>query len=140
MLVVAKQVLDQQKDANGEPRRVDLPVRINYAVSRKAMVDQDMEIDFEFITEQPIPVLRFGVETSEGLELVSSNIRERYESLKIRQVINRRVIVAPTSEDKFYLNLYVVTETGEDKRARLVRVPIAVGDYSLSDNPPSRPQ
>lgn len=135
VVAVAKQLLQEQRDSRGEPVKVDLPVRVNYTVSRKAMVDQELEVLFEFITERPIPVLRMGVTTSEGLELAGSNLRERYQDLKIREVITRRVLVVPTTENQFYLNLYLITEVGEDKRARLLAIPIAVGEYSLNSRP-----
>ena len=101
------------------------------------MVDQDLVVEFEFISKQALPVLRLAVTTTEGLELISSNIRERYEDIPVRQVIKRKVIVVPSTEDKFYLDLYVVTEIEEDKRAKHIRIPIAVGSYSLNNDPPA---
>lgn len=134
----AKQLLEEQKDTNGDPIKVKLPVRLNYSISEKQMIDQNLVIDFELLTEQPIPVLRIDLEVSDGLQLVRHNFRERFVNLGIRQVINRKVVVRPLLENKFYLNVYLITEIGEDKKARLLRIPIGVGDYSLTDNPQAR--
>jgi hypothetical protein len=135
----ARQLLEEQKDANGDPIDVKLPVRLNYAISKKAMIDRDLEIEFEILTEQPLPVLRVGLLPSDGLELVDTDFREKFVDLKIREVINRQATVKPTSENKFYLDVYLITEIGEDKKAKLFRIPIGVGDYSLTDNPEPRP-
>jgi len=131
----AKQLLEEQKDSNGEPIPVKLPVRVNYMITRKPMVDQDMNIEFELLTESPIPVLRVGLEASDGLELVSTDLGEKFTNLKIREVINRVATVSPKSENKFYLDVYVITEVGEDKKAKLIHIPIGVGVYSLTDDP-----
>jgi len=139
VIIDARQLLEEQKDANGDPIDVKLPVRLNYAISKKPMIDQDLEIEFEILTEQPLPVLRVGLVPSDGLELVDTDIREKFVDLKIREVINRQATVKPTSENKFYLDVFLITEIGEDKKAKLFRIPIGVGDYSLSDNPEPRP-
>lgn len=131
----AKQLLEEQKDANGEPKPVKLPVRLNYSITRKPMVDQDLEVEFELLTEQAVPVLRVGLETSEGLKLDDTDFGEKFTELKIREVIHRKATVIPTSENKFYLDVYLITELGEDKKAKLTRIPIGVGVYSLTDNP-----
>lgn len=136
----ARQLLEEQKDANGDPIEVKLPVRLNYAISKKPMVDQDLEIEFEILTEQPLPILRVGLLPSDGLELVDTDFREKFVDLKIREVINRTATVKPTSENKFYLDVFLITEIGEDKKAKLFRIPIGVGDYSLTDNPEPRPK
>ena len=135
VLVTAKELLKGQLDEQGEQKKIKIPLRVNYSITHKAMIDRDMTIEFEFLTEQALPILRFAVTTDDGLELVSNNIDELYRGLKTREVLKRRVIVRPTRENKFYLSLYIVTEIGDDKRAKLIRIPIAVGDYSLSDNP-----
>ena len=90
-----------------------------------------MQIDFEFIAEKAIPVLRIGLSTSDGLDLISSDVSERYLDLKPRQTFTKSVIVEPTAENEFYLNMFVVTEIGEEKLAQLIKIPIAIGDYSL---------
>lgn len=135
----AKQILEEQKDANGEPRPVKLPVRLNYMVTKKPMIDQQLEIEFELLTEEPVPVLRVGLDASEGLELVDTDFGEKFTNLKIREVLHRQATVKPLSENKFYLDVYLITELGEDKKAKLMRIPIGVGDYSLTDNPEPRP-
>lgn len=134
----ARQLLEEQKDTNGDPIKVKLPVRMNYTISEKPMIDEDLIIEFEILTEQAVPVLRIDLETTEGLKLVKHNFRTKFTDLGIRTVINRRAVVKPTLENKFYLDVYLITEIGEDKKARLVRIPIGVGDYSLTDNPPPR--
>lgn len=135
VLLIARQLLQAQVDELGEPRKVDLPVRVNYTVHRKPLIDHDLEIEFEFIAERQIPMLRFGLEASEGLELVSYDIRERYLDVPARYVLNKKVIVVPTEENEFYLSLYVVTEIGDDKRARQIKIPIALGEYSQYRKP-----
>ena len=135
----AKQLLEEQKDANGDPIDIKLPVRLNYSIGKKPMIDRELEITFEILTEQPLPVLRVGLVPSDGLELDDTDFREKFENLKIREVINRYAIVTPTSENKFYLDVYLISEIGEDKKAKLIRIPIGVGDYSLTDNPEPRP-
>ena len=135
----ARQLLEEQKDANGDPIDVKLPVRFNYTIGKKPMIDRDLEIEFEILTEQPLPVLRVGLVTSDGLELEDTDFREKFVDLKIREVINRYAIVRPTSENEFYLDVYLITEIGEDKKAKLFRIPIGVGDYSLKNNPETLP-
>ena len=128
---VAQQLLTAQKDQYGDPRPVQLPVQVNYTVSRKPQIGRDMHIDFQFIALKAIPVLRIGLTTSDGLDMISDNVRLRYMGLKSRQTFTRDVVVEPTSENEFYLNLYVVTENGDKKLAKLIKVPIAIGDYAL---------
>ena len=135
----ARQLLEEQKDANGDPIDVKLPVRFNYTIGKKPMIDRDLKIEFEILTEQPLPVLRVGLVASDGLTLEDTDLREKFVDLKIREVINRYATVTPTSENKFYLDVYLITEIGEDKKAKLFRIPIGVGDYSLTDNPEPRP-
>jgi hypothetical protein len=137
-LNLAKSLLKEQVDEHGEPREVKMPVRVHYTTTRKPMIDHEMLIEFEFITEEALPVLRFAVTTSDGLELVDNDIDPLYSKLSARQVIKSEIEVKPTSENKFYVNLFIVTEIGEDKRARHMKIPIAIGDYSLSDNPTPR--
>jgi hypothetical protein len=108
-------------------------VQINYSVSRKPQVDRDLKIEFQFIARQAIPVLHLGFTTSEGLKLVSSDVLERYHNLKPRQTFSKTVVVEPTTENEFHLNLYVVTESGETKLAKLIRIPIAIGDFALKN-------
>ena len=135
---LANNMLKEQQNEHGEAIRVALPVRVNYSISRKAQIDKDLLIEFEFITEKAVPIVSFAVKTSDGLDLIRHNIRDRYDGLKAREVIKTNVLVVPRSEAKFYVNLYVITEIGEEKLARLIKIPIAVGDYSLSDNPTPR--
>ena len=135
---LATNILKQQQNEHGEPIKVAMPVRINYSISRKAQIDKDLLIEFEIITEKALPILRFAVKTSEGLELDEHTIEPLYQSLKAREVIKAEATVVPLLENKFYLDLYVVTEIGEEKLAKLIKIPIAVGDYSLNNEPPAR--
>lgn len=128
---LAQQQLEAQKDQYGDPRPTHLPIRINYTLTRKPKVDYEMKIDFEFIPEKAIPLLRVGITTSDGLKLVSSDVRERYHDLKPRASFTESVIVEPTAENEFYLNMYVVTQIGEERLAKLYKIPIALGEYSL---------
>lgn len=129
----AQGLLAAQIDQYGDPLRVHLPIRINYTVTRKPQINRELQIDFEFIAEKAIPVLRIGLNTSDGLELVSSDVLERYHNIKPRQSFSKSVIVEPRDENEFYLNMYVVTENGEEKLARLIRIPIAIGDSALKN-------
>ena len=135
---LAKELLKSQLDEHGEPRNIKLPVRVHYTTTRKPMIDEELTVEFELITEEALPIMRTDVTTSDGLELVASNMRRTYKALTARQVIKRELVVLPTSENKFYINLFIVTEVGEDKRAKHVKIPIAIGDYSLMDDPPPR--
>ena len=128
---VAQGLLAAQKDQYGDPLPINLPIRINYTVTRKPQIEREMQIDFDFIAEKAIPVVRIGMTTSDGLTLISSDVLERYLNLKPRQSFSKTVIVEPTEENEFYLNVYVVTEIGEEKLAKLIKIPIAVGDYSM---------
>ena len=134
----AKDLLKGQLDEQGVPRKVDLPIRTHYTIAKKPMIDEELQVDFEFMTEQAIPVVRFALTTDEGLELVSSDFEEYYKGLKVRQIIKHSISVLPKNENKFYINLYVVTEIGDDKKAKEIKIPIAIGDYSLKDNPEPR--
>lgn len=128
---VAQDLLAAQRDQYGDPLPVKLPVSINYTVTRKPQVGRDLQIDIQFIAEKQIPVLRIGLTTSDGLDLISTDVRERYLDLKPRQSFTKSVVVEPTQENEFYLNMFVVTEIGEQKLARLIKVPIAIGEYAL---------
>ena len=128
---VAQGLLAAQKDQYGDPLPINLPIRINYTVTRKPQIEREMQIDFDFIAEKAIPVVRIGMTTSDGLTLSSSDVLERYLDVKPRQSFSKTVIVEPTEENEFYLNVYVVTEIGEEKLAKLIKIPIAVGDYSM---------
>ncbi len=138
VIELANNMLKEQQNEHGEQIRVDMPVRINYSITRKAQIDKRMQIEFEIITEKALPILRFALKTTEGLELDGHNISPLYESLTARQVIKTEASVIPLVEDKFYLELYVISEIGEEKLAQLIRVPVAVGDYSLNNDPPAR--
>lgn len=133
VVLVAQQLLMAQKDQYGDPLPVKLPVQINYTVSRKPQIDRDLHVDFQFIALKAIPVLRIGLTTSDGLDMISDDVRLRYLNLKPRQTFTRDVVVQPTAENEFYLNLYVVTENGDKKLAKLIRVPIAIGEYALKN-------
>ena len=130
VLQVAQQLLEEQKDQYGEPKKIALPVRVNYAIHQKPVIKQELEIEFEFLPESNIAVLRLGLTASDGLEIVDGDIGEKYSDLEARQVFKKYVTVIPGEENEFYLNLFVVTEQGEDRRARLVKVPIALGEFS----------
>lgn len=137
VVVVAKQLLVAQRDQYGDPLPVKLPVEVNYTVARKPEIRHELHINFQFIALRAIPVLRIGFTTSDGLDLISSDVRERYLDLKPRQSFNRDIVVEPTSENEFYLNLFVVTENGDRKLAKLIKVPIAIGTYTLKGTGPS---
>ncbi|MBI1423807.1 MAG: hypothetical protein GC149_10115 [Gammaproteobacteria bacterium] len=132
----AQSLLEAQKDQYGDPIPVHQPLRINYTISRKPQIDRDLRIDFEFIAEKAIPVLRIGMTTSDGLELDSSDVLERYLDVKPRQTFTKTVMVIPRSENEFYLNLFVVTEIGEEKLAKHIKIPIALGEYALKKPTP----
>jgi len=138
VLNMAKSLLKEQTDEHGEAKKVKLPVRVHYTFTRKPMIDEKLLVEFEFITEEALPVLRFAVTTTDGLELIDNEIEPLYSKLSARQVIKSNMEVKPTSESKFYINLFVVTEVGEDKRAKHIKIPIPIGDYFLSDDPPPR--
>lgn len=137
VVVVAKQLLIAQRDQYGDPVPVKLPVEVSYTVTRKPEIHRDMHIDFQFTALKAIPVLRIGFTTSDGLDMVSSNVRMRYLDLKPRQTFTRDIEVEPTSENEFYLNLYVVTENGNQKLAKLIKVPVAIGTFALKGTRPS---
>lgn len=134
-LELARELLKGQLNDQGVQKKIELPIRVNYSITRKPEIDEELLIEFEIITEQALPVLRLAVKTDEGLSLVSNSLDDNYKGLKSRQIIKGRVIVIPESENEFYVNLYVVTEIGDDKRARLIKIPIAIGDYSLPEKP-----
>ena len=138
VIELANNMLSEQQNEHGEQKRVALPVRVNYSISRKAQIDKKLRIEFEIITEKALPILRFAVKTSDGLELDDHDIDPLYQSLTARQVIKAEATVVPLEENKFYLDLYVISEIGEEKLARLIKIPIAVGDYSLNNDPPAR--
>ena len=138
VIELANNLLKEQQDEHGVQVRVAMPVRVNYSISRKAQIDKELLIEFEIITEKALPILRFALKTSEGLELDDHDFDPLYESLAARQVIKTEATVIPLLENKFYLNLYVISEIGEEKLARLIKIPIAVGDYSLNNDPPAR--
>ena len=71
------------------------------------MIDEKLLVEFEFITEEALPVLRFAVTTTDGLELTDNDIEPLYSKLIARQVIKSNIEVKPTSESKFYINLFV---------------------------------
>lgn len=131
VVIVARQLLVAQRDKYGDPIPVKLPLEVNYTISHKPEIRRDMHIKFQFIALSAIPVLRIGFTTSDGLDMVSSDVRERYLGLKARQSFNKDIVVEPTSENEFYLNLFVVTENGGKKLAKLIKVPIAIGDFAL---------
>lgn len=129
---IAQQQLELQKDQYGDPKPVNLPIRINYTINHKPQVGHEMRIDFEFISEKAITQLRVGLTTSDGLKLNSSDVPEHYHDLKPRETFTKSVIVEPTAENEYYLNMYVVTQIGEDKLAKLIKIPIALGEASLA--------
>jgi hypothetical protein len=133
VIKVAQGLLAAQKDQYGDPLPEHLPIRINYTVTRKPQINREMQIDFEFIAEKAIPILRIGLTTSDGLKLVSSDVLERYHNIQPRQSFTKSVIVEPTEENEFYLNMYVVTESGDAKLAKLIKIPIAIGDFALKN-------
>lgn len=130
VLDIARQLLQEQKNEYGEAMKVDLPIRVNYSIYQKPIVGHDLSIELEFIAERKIPILRIGLGTTDGLELITY-VKERYLDVAARQIIKKEVIVVPTEENLFYLNLFVVTEIGEDRRAKHIKIPIALGEYSL---------
>jgi len=138
VLNIAKSLLKDQTDEHGEAKKIKLPIRVHYTFTRKPMIDEELLVEFEFITEEALPILRFAVTTTDGLELTDNDIEPLYSKLSARQVIKENIEVKPTSESKFYINLFVVTEVGEDKRAKLIKIPVPIGDYFLSDDPPPR--
>lgn len=135
VIELANNMLKAQQNEFGEPIKVNVPIRVNYTISEKAQVDKELLIEFEIIAETALPVLRFGLNTSEGLELESHDIDELYEGLKAREIIKAEAFVTPLRENKFYLNVYIISEVGEEKFAKLIKVPVAVGAYSLTDEP-----
>jgi len=130
VLVVAHQLLEEQKDDLGQPKEIEMPVRVNYSIHRKPLIAHALEVEFEFLPEQKIPVLRLGVSASDGLEIEAGGTGEKYIDVEARRAIKKQVIVVPTEENEFYLNLFVVTELGTDRRARQVKVPVALGKFS----------
>ncbi len=138
VIELANNMLVAQQDEHGEQIKVAMPVRVNYSIARKPQIDKKLLIEFEIIAEKALPILRFALRTTEGLELDDHDIDPLYESLAARQVIKATATVIPLVEDKFYLDLYVISEIGEEKLARLIRIPVAVGDYSLNNDPAPR--
>jgi len=138
VIELANNLLSQQQDEHGEQKKVAMPVRINYSITRKAQIDKDLIIEFEIITEKALPILRIALKTTDGLELDGHNLEPLYQSLTARQVIKAEATVIPLLENKFYLDLYVITEIGEERLANVIKIPIAVGDYSLNNDPPAR--
>jgi len=131
---LAQELLAGQKDQYGDPVPVKMPIQVNYSVSRKPQVDRELNIQFQFIARQEIPVLHLGFTASDGLKLVSSDVLEFYRDMKPRQTFSKTIVVEPTAENEFHLNLYVVTESGQTKLAKLIRIPIAIGDFALKNN------
>ena len=50
VLNMANSLLKDQTDEHGEPKKVKLPVRVHYTFTRKPMIDEELLIEFEFIT------------------------------------------------------------------------------------------
>jgi hypothetical protein len=130
VMEVANNLLEAQKDEFGDTVKVDMPIRVNYAIHRKPVINKELEIELEFLPERNIPLLRLATFPSDGLEIADGELKDKYEDIRARQYFKRYVTVVPTEENLFYLNLYVVTEIGEDKRAQHIKIPIALGEYS----------
>jgi hypothetical protein len=109
---------------------VDMPIRVNYSIHRKPVINKELEVEFEFLPERDIPVLRAATSSSDGLEIVDGEMSDQYQDIKARQYFKRYVTVVPKEEELYYLNLYIVTEIGEDKRAQHIKIPIALGEHS----------
>lgn len=130
VMEVANNLLEAQKNEHGDELKVDMPIRVNYSMHRKPVINKELEIELEFLPERDIPKLRLATFSSDGLEIVDGEMRDQYDDIKARQYFKRYVTVVPKEEDLYYLNLYVVTEIGEDKRAQHIKIPIALGIHS----------
>lgn len=132
---VAEQILGEQTDANGSPKKVELPVHVNYTIKDKPLANHKLDINFEFIAREALPMLRIGIKTTNGLKLKSSDDRIRYKDVSAQQLLRHKIAVIPLEEEQYYVDVYVVTEIGEDKRARLIQIPISLGKYALQRHP-----
>jgi hypothetical protein len=130
VMEVANNLLEAQKDQYGDKMKVDMPIRVNYSIHRKPVINKELEVEFEFLPERDIPVLRAATSSSDGLEIVDGEMSDQYQDIKARQYFKRYVTVVPKEEELYYLNLYIVTEIGEDKRAQHIKIPIALGEHS----------
>lgn len=133
---VSKKLLEKQVDKNDEPIKIDFPLRINYSLKTKALLNEDLEIEFEFIAESDIPKVRIAFETTDGLVLVSNDKRIFKDNIKANEVFTYRIIVVPEIEEQFYVHVYAYTIYSgsgdtEEKRAKLLRIPIPVGQYKI---------
>ena len=95
------------------------------------MLHDELEIEFEFIAESNIPVVRIGFETSDGLVLETGPKNLFKENIKAEEVFSLTIVVVPELEEEFDVHLYLYSEDTEDKRAKLLSVPIPVGQYKI---------
>jgi hypothetical protein len=117
------------------PATTEFPVRVNYAIKTKMLADHDLEIEIEYLALKALPVLKVGYTTSEGLDLITKTSKLRYQDIQQHQLIQHRIVVVPDEENEYYVNIIMVTEDGDVKTGKQVRIPIALGKFSLQQRP-----
>ncbi len=113
----------------------EFPVRLNYSIKSKMLAGHELEIDIEYLALKDINVLKLGYTTSDGLVLQTRGSPLMYQEIKQHQLINHRIVVVPEEENKYYVNIILVVENGEDKFDKKLQIPIALGKYSRKQGP-----
>ncbi len=113
----------------------EFPVRLNYSIKSKMLAGHELEIEIEYLALKDINVLKLGYTTSDGLVLQTKGSPLMYQEIKQHQLINHRIVVVPEEENKYYVNIILVVENGEDKSDKKLQIPIALGKYSLKQGP-----
>jgi len=129
----AKQVLIDQKTNNFDIKQI--AIKINSVVPEKAVIDKQMDIGIELVTDVALPELKIAYEVSDGLKFTDKwlifsqmSVTRKLKDIKPDHLYKQVISVIPQNEGLLFLNVYLIYTRNDAIIVKKSSITLSIGD------------
>jgi hypothetical protein len=128
---LAQQLIIEQEQ---QPEKTIHPVKIHYIQPEKAIVGNQLDIDIELVSSQPLTEITLAYKRNNGLELTRNWLLRKRDSvttnikkIEADKIYRQKISIIPQQEGLLQLNLYILYQLDEKKKARQQTLSFSIG-------------
>lgn len=111
------------------PGKPQAPVRVSWQLAQTPQVGVPLAIDVQVTPTAAVDSVSVVTRTNNtGLLLKTLDTETRFTKPVRGQPLSRKLEVVPQGEGRFYVSVFITTRRGSDSMARVLMIPVQVGN------------
>lgn len=111
------------------PGKPQAPVRVTWELAEKPQVGVPLAIDVHVTPTAAVDSVSVVTRTDNtGLLFKTLDMEARFAKPARGQPLSRKLEVVPQGEGRFYVSVFITTQRGAQRMARVVMIPVQVGN------------